>query len=46
VDLPPSPTFGTKVWLGEPRPFGAGHPVSLGEPRPFGAGDLSFAQYH
>jgi len=22
--LPPSPTFGTKVGLGEPRPFGAG----------------------
>jgi len=39
--LPPSPTFGTKVGLGEPRSFEAGHPVSLGEPRPFGAGDLN-----
>jgi len=25
MDLPPSPTFGTKVGLGEPRSFGAGH---------------------
>jgi len=42
VDLLPSPTFGTKVGLSEPRLFGAGRSVSLSEPRPFGAGDLSF----
>jgi len=43
--LPPSPTFGTKVGLGEPRSSGAGRPVLLGEPRSSGAGDLDFEFY-